>query len=101
MNKYRNYLLRSKFKIHTDCSAFIITFRKKDLTSRIDRWSLLLEQFYCKVNRPYKQMQHVDALTTKVFLPVISNSFGKNTVNCTHFEYNTIVLGKKSAAKYL
>ena len=37
-------------------------------------------------------------LTRKVFLPVISNSFGKNTVNCIHFE---LIPVKNSAAKYL
>ena len=26
------------------------------------------------------------SLTRKVFLPVISNSFGKNTMNCINFE---------------
>ena len=37
-------------------------------------------------------------LTRKVFLPVISNSFGKNTVNCIHFK---LIPVKNSAAKYL
>ena len=38
------------------------------------------------------------SLTSKVFLLVISNSFGKNTVNCIHLE---LIPVKTSAAKYL
>ena len=37
-----------------------------------------------------------DKLTRKVFLPVISNFFGKNTVNRVHFE---LIPGKNSDAK--
>ena len=37
-------------------------------------------------------------LTMKIFLPIISNSFGKNTVNCIHFE---LIPVENSAAKYL
>ena len=38
------------------------------------------------------------SLTRKVFLPVILNFFGKNTVNRIHFE---LIPGKNSAAKYV
>ena len=37
-------------------------------------------------------------LTRKVFQPVILNSFGKNAVNCIHFELLAV---KNLAAKYL
>ena len=39
----------------------------------------------------------VRELTRKVLLPVISNFFGKNTMNRFHFE---LILGKNSIAKY-
>ena len=38
-----------------------------------------------KEKRLIKQIK-LNILTSKVFLPVISNSFGKNAVNCIHFE---------------
>lgn len=64
LKKFRNYLLGSKFKIYTDCSAFTTTLSKKELTPKVARWTLLLQEFdYEVVHRPGKQMQHVDALS--------------------------------------
>lgn len=64
LKKFRNYLLGTKFKIYTDCSAFTTTLSKKELTPKVARWTLLLQEFdYEVVHRPGKQMQHVDALS--------------------------------------
>lgn len=45
VKKFRVYLLGIKFKIVTDCEAFKKTMEKKDLTTRVARWALLLEEF--------------------------------------------------------
>lgn len=64
VKKFRNYLIGTKFKIVTDCAAFQKTLSKKDLTPKIARWALMLEEFeYEIVHRPGKKMPHVDALS--------------------------------------
>lgn len=64
MKKFRNYLIGNKFKIYTDCAAFTKTLDKKDVTPKIARWTLFLQEFEFEVvHRPGKQMQHVDALS--------------------------------------
>ncbi|UYV74585.1 hypothetical protein LAZ67_12000202 [Cordylochernes scorpioides] len=53
-----------KFKILTDCSAFTMALKKKDLTTRVARWALLLEEYdYTIEHRPGSGMKHVDALS--------------------------------------
>lgn len=64
IKKFRIYLLGIKFKILTDCAAFQRTMSKKELTSRIVRWALLLEDYgYVIEHRPGVRMKHVDALS--------------------------------------
>lgn len=64
LKKLRVYLLGHRFKIVTDCSAFQKTMDKKDLTTRIARWALMLEDFdYIIEHRPGSRMNHVDALS--------------------------------------
>ncbi|GFX60904.1 retrovirus-related Pol polyprotein from transposon 17.6 [Trichonephila clavipes] len=64
LKKFRNYLLGRKFRIQTDCAAFMKTLDKKELTPKMARWSIFLTDFdYEVVHRPAKQMQHVDALS--------------------------------------
>ncbi|UYV80704.1 hypothetical protein LAZ67_19001449, partial [Cordylochernes scorpioides] len=64
VKKFRIYLLGIKFKILTDCSAFTMTLKKKDLTTRVARWALLLEEYdYTIEHRPGSGMKHVDALS--------------------------------------
>ncbi|GFX24396.1 retrovirus-related Pol polyprotein from transposon 17.6 [Trichonephila clavipes] len=41
LKKFRTYLLGNHFKIITDCSAFQKTMDKKDLVTRVARWTLL------------------------------------------------------------
>lgn len=45
VKKFRIYLLGIKFKIVTDCSAFQKTMDKKDLTTRVARWALMVEEY--------------------------------------------------------
>ncbi|GFU15104.1 transposon Tf2-6 polyprotein [Trichonephila clavipes] len=64
LKKFRTYLLGNHFKIITDCSAFQKTMDKKDLVTRVARWTLLLEEYdYEIVHRSGQRMQHVDALS--------------------------------------
>lgn len=64
LKKFRVYLLGIKFKIVTDCQAFALTMRKKDLSARVARWALLLEEYNYEVcHRPGNNMKHVDALS--------------------------------------
>lgn len=64
LKKFRVYLLGIPFKIFTDCSAFEMTMKKRDLTMRVARWALLLEEFdYTLQHRSSHRMKHVDALS--------------------------------------
>ncbi|GFV96508.1 retrovirus-related Pol polyprotein from transposon 17.6 [Trichonephila clavipes] len=64
LKKFRTYLLGNHFKIITDCSAFQKTMDKKDLVTRVARWTLLLEEYdYEIAHRSGQRMQHVDALS--------------------------------------
>lgn len=64
VKKFRIYLMGSKFKIVTDCSAFQKTMQKKDLSTRIARWALLLEEYEYEIeHRKGSRMSHVDALS--------------------------------------
>ncbi|GBN44953.1 hypothetical protein AVEN_191538-1 [Araneus ventricosus] len=60
LKKFRSYLLGTKIKIVKDC----YDFQKTDLTPKIARWALLLEEFeYEVIHRSGQQMRHVDALS--------------------------------------
>lgn len=71
LNKFRVYLLGIPFKIVTDCQAFVMTMKKKDLCVRVARWALLLEEFnYVIEHRAGKNMRHIDALSRNPYLLV-------------------------------
>lgn len=75
LKKFRVYLLGFPFKIITDCAAFEKTMNKKDLTTRIARWALLLEEFdYTIQHRSGTRMRHVDALSRYPVMFVTENS---------------------------
>ncbi|XP_023220295.1 uncharacterized protein LOC111622181 [Centruroides sculpturatus] len=75
LKNFRNYLLGSKFKIITDCAAFQRTLGKKELTPKLARWSLLLDEFdYEVVHRKGSQMKHVDTLSRKAVLLITRSS---------------------------
>ncbi|KAG5893651.1 hypothetical protein JTB14_028806 [Gonioctena quinquepunctata] len=64
VKKFRIYLLGIHFKIITDCSAFQKTTAKKDLTTRVAGWALLLEEYSYEIeHRKGNKMSHVDALS--------------------------------------
>ena len=64
LKKFRVYLLGIPFNIITDCRAFALTMRKKDLRVRVARWATLLEEFDYKVeHRPWISMMHDEALS--------------------------------------
>jgi hypothetical protein len=76
LKKFRTYLLGIKFKIKTDCSAFTMTMKKKDLVTRVARWALLLEEFdYVLEHRPGNSMKHCDALSRNPIVMSIKNAF--------------------------
>lgn len=62
--RFRVYLLGINFKIITDCKAFTLTMRKRDLCVRVARWALFLEEFHYEImHRSAKNMPHVDVLS--------------------------------------
>lgn len=64
LKKWRVYLLGLKFKIVTDCNAFAMTMRKRDVPLRVSRWALFLQDFNYEIeHRSGSQMRHVDALS--------------------------------------
>ena len=77
LKKFRNYLLGNKFKIYTDCSAFTKTLDKKELSPKVARWYIFLQEFDYKLeHRSAKRMQHVDALSR---YPVMSITYDELT----------------------
>jgi len=64
LKKFRVYLLGIEFKIVIDCAAFQQTMEEKELSLRIARWALMLEDFkYTIEHRAGTSMRHVDALS--------------------------------------
>lgn len=64
LKKFRVYLIGIPFKVITDCQAFVMTLKKKDICPRVARWALFLQDFdYTVQHRSSKAMRHVDALS--------------------------------------
>lgn len=64
LKKFRVYLLGIKFKLVTDCSALQKTMEKKDLTPRVARWAMLMEEFEYEIeHRSGSRIPHADALS--------------------------------------
>ena len=64
LQKFRVYLYGKKFKIVTDCAAVCYMFTKRDLTPRIGRWWLVVQEYDFEIEyRPGTKMRHVDALS--------------------------------------
>lgn len=59
----------------TDCTAFTKTVEKKDLSTRIARWAMLLEEFdYSIEHRSDTRMRHVDALDRYPMMTIEADS---------------------------
>lgn len=64
VRKFRKYLFGIHFKIVTDCSAFQKTLYKKEVSMKVARWVLFLQDFdYEIVHSAGKKMLHVDSLS--------------------------------------
>lgn len=66
VRKFRNFLYGRHFTIITDCNALRLTWTKKDLSPRVGRWWLELQEYdFDVIYRPGIQMKHVDTLSRK------------------------------------
>lgn len=64
LKKFRVYLLGLHFKLVTDCKAFATTLNKKDLSTKVARWILFMEEYdYTVEHRSGSQIRHADALS--------------------------------------
>lgn len=74
VKKWRIYLRDLKFKIVTDCNAFALTMSKRDVTDRVMRWAMYLQEYdYTVEHRAGTRMKHVDALS-RVYCLIIEDS---------------------------
>lgn len=72
VKKFRNFLFGRKFVIVTDCNAVRLTWSKRDVTPRVGRWWMALQEYDFTIeHRPGNKMIHVDALSRN---PVEINS---------------------------
>ncbi|GFU07266.1 transposon Tf2-6 polyprotein [Trichonephila clavipes] len=75
LKKFRIYVLRTSFKVITDCDALVKTLSKKELNPRIARWALYLQEFnYTIEHRTSSKMARVDALSRPPHCMLIQNS---------------------------
>lgn len=64
INRFKVYLSGIKFRVVTDCSALRMAWLKRDLSPRIARWWLDLQEYDFEVDhRSGCSMAHVDALS--------------------------------------
>lgn len=84
LQRFHVYLQGRSFRIVTDCQSLKCTLEKKDINPRIMRWSLTLRNYdYTLEHRSNERMRHVDALSRKYDLCVITE---------TTFEENLAIL---------
>lgn len=73
IKKFRPYLFGTKFKIVTDCAAFQMTLKKRDLNTRVARWVIFLQDYtYTIEHRAGEKMKHTDALSRAPFIAAIT-----------------------------
>lgn len=71
LRRFRIYLQAIPFTIVSDCAAVTQTLDKRDITSRIARWSLELQSYDFKIiHRPGTRMLHVDAFSRGFSIPL-------------------------------
>lgn len=75
LKKFRNYLLGNEFKLVTDCAALKMTLAKADITNRIARWALIIEEYdYTVEHRPGERLKHDDALSLSTIMTIFEDS---------------------------
>lgn len=96
VRKFRNYLYGIKFTVVTDCNALRLTWTKRDLSPRIGRWWLALQEYdFDVIYRPGTQMKHVDALSRQP-LPFTVNMIKEaDWVDCIQSQDDGCMLIKK------
>lgn len=86
VRKLRNLLHGKKFTVVTDCNSLRLSWTKRDLSPRIGRWWLELQEYDFEVlYRPGTQMRHADALSRS---PVVNVNLLKESdwVQCVQNE---------------
>lgn len=69
LKKFRVYLIGIKFKIVTDCDAFIKTLEKKEIIPKVARMVLELQDFnFTREHRKGTRMKHVDSLSRNAIM---------------------------------
>ena len=64
IDRYRVYLLGRHFTVGTDCNLLKTIMTKKDMTPRIGRWYLKLQEYdFTIIHRSGQRMSHIDALS--------------------------------------
>jgi len=80
LQRFRVYLQGIEFKIVTDCNSLKLALSKKEINTKILRWSFILQEYtYTLEHRSNTKMRHVDALSRVHNVLVIEeNSFERN-----------------------
>jgi transposase InsO family protein len=74
IQKFKVYVSGLKFRVVTDCSALRLAWSRRDLSPRIARWWLDLQEYDFEVeHRPGTSMSHVDALSRNPVTEVTVN----------------------------
>ncbi|GBM12253.1 hypothetical protein AVEN_118476-1 [Araneus ventricosus] len=89
LKKFRPYVLGMIFKIVADCVAFKQTMSKKDISSKIARQALMLEEYdYVIEHRQGTCMRHVDALSRNPVYMIIQDSLTLQIVKAQNSDEN-------------
>ena len=100
VQKYWHYLLGYKFTLHVDHDALKYVINKPQLSGRITRWVLLLQEFDFIINvRPEKSHTNVDFLS-RVSVQVNSKSIDDTFPNAHLFNVNIIPSKYADGCKY-
>lgn len=94
--KFRNYLYGLRFTIITDCNALRLTWTKRDLSPRIGRWWLALQEYdFDVIYRPGTQMKHVDALSRQPLPLPVNMIRHADWVECVQSQDDECILIRK------
>ena len=92
LHRFRVFVLGTTFKIITDCSALRATFVKRDLSPRIGRWWIQLQEYDCSIDyRPGVKMGHADALSRNAISDP-KNAEEIQEIGLWHIEHDDLLL---------